>query len=261
MQMLAHDVDGDGPAVLFVHEGITDRRMWEPQVGPFVDAGYQVVRCDLRGFGESELTAGPFSNVDDLHELLTELGIERVSLVGGSYGGRVSLEYALMHPERMDALVLMAAGLRDVEWSDEAQRLFEEEETLLEAGDLDGAVELNLRMWVDGPSRTPDEVDPGVRERVREMQRRAIEVQLPVPDAGPDAPFDPPASSRLGEIAFPVLIVVGDLDQPDILRVADQLDNGIPGARKEVIPGTAHVPSMEKPDEFNRLVLGFLEAA
>lgn len=259
--MLARDVDGDGPAVLFVHEGITDRRMWEPQVGPFVDAGYQVIRCDLRGFGDSELTPGPFSNVGDLHELLTELEIERVSLVGGSYGGRITLEYALTHPERVESLVLMASGLRDVDWSDEAQRLFEEEETLLEAGDLDGAVELNLRMWVDGPSRTPDEVDPDVRERVREMQRRAIEVQLPVPDAGPDAPFDPPASARLGEIPFPVLIVVGDLDQPDILRVADQLADGIPGARKEVIPGTAHVPSMEKPDEFNRLVLGFLEAA
>jgi len=261
MRMLAHDVAGDGPAILLVHEGIADRRMWEPQVGPLADAGYRVVCCDLRGFGDSELTPGPFSNVGDLHELLAHLGIERVSLVGGSYGARVSLEYALTHPDSVDALVLMGPGLRDVEWSEEIVRFGEEEDALLEAGDLDGAVELNLRTWLAGPSRTADQIDPDVWERVGRMQRRAFEVQLPVPDAGPDEPFDPPASARLGEIRFPVLIVVGDLDQPDILRVADQLAVGIPEARKEVISGTAHMPSLEKPDEFNRLLLEFLQTA
>jgi pimeloyl-ACP methyl ester carboxylesterase len=259
--MLAHDVDGEGPAVLLVHEGIADRRMWEPQVGAFVDAGHTVVRCDLRGFGDSELVPGPFSNVGDLHELLGSLGIERAALVGGSYGARVALEYTLTHPEAVDALVLMGPGLRDVDWSDEVEEFGRKEDELVEAGDIEAAVELNVRMWVDGPARTPSQVDPAVRERVREMQRRAFEVGLAVPDAGPDEPFDPPASARLGELRCPVLIVVGDLDQPDILRVADQLATGIPGARKEVIPGTAHVPSMEKPEEFNRLVLDFLQAA
>src|SRR6266536_3494447 len=115
MQMLAHDVEGDGPAVLFVHEGITDRRMWEPQVGPFVDAGYTVVRCDLRGYGDSELTPGPISNTGDLRELLRFLKIDRARLVGGSYGARVALEYALTYPEAVDALVLMGPGLRDTQ--------------------------------------------------------------------------------------------------------------------------------------------------
>jgi 3-oxoadipate enol-lactonase len=262
MRMLAHDVEGNGAAaLLLVHEGISDRRMWDPQVGPFVDAGYTVVRCDLRGFGDSELTPGPFSNVGDLHELLTHLGIDRAVLVGGSFGARVSLEYALTHPEGVDALVLIGPGLRDAEWSEAIEKYGEEEDALLEAGDVDGAVELNLRTWVDGPSRTPDEVDPAVRELARQMQRRAFDLQLPVPDAGPDEPFDPPASSRLEEIRCPVLIVVGDVDQPDILRVADRLAAGITGARREVIAGTAHMPSLERPDEFNRLVLDFLQAA
>jgi 3-oxoadipate enol-lactonase len=261
MRMLAYDVEGAGPAIVLVHEGIADRRMWDPQIRPLVDGGYQAVRCDLRGFGDSEVTAGPFSNVGDVREVLTHLGIERASLVGGSYGARVALEYALIYADTVGALVLVGPGLRDVDWSAEVRRFGEEEDALLEAGDVEGAVELNVRMWVDGPARTPDQVDPAVRERVREMQRRAFELQLPVPDAGPDAPFDPPASARLGEVRCPVLIVVGDLDQPDILRVADQLAGGIPGARKAVIPGTAHVPSMEKPDEFNRLVLEFLQAA
>lgn len=258
---LAYEVAGDGPAIVLLHEGICDRRMWEPQVGPFTEAGYRVVRYDLRGYGDSKLRSGPLSNTDDLEALLEHLRIERASLLGVSYGGRIALEFTILHPDLIEALVLVGAGLRDADWSDELKTLGEEEERLLEGGDVDGAVELNLRMWVDGPSRDPDEVDPDVREHVRKMQRRAFDVQLSVPEAGPDSPFEPPASARLGEVRCPTLVVVGELDQPDILRIADRLAEGIPGARKAVIAGTAHVPSMEKPEEFNRLVLEFLRTA
>jgi len=245
--------------VLFVHEGIADRRMWDPQVAPFVTAGYRVVRCDLRGFGESEAPTEAWSNVADAHELLTSLGVERATLVGGSLGARVALEYALTHPEQVEALVLMGPGLRDMERTPELERGWAEEEAAIEAGDVDGAVEVNLRMWVDGPSRGPGQVDSDVRERVREMQRRALDVQLAAPEVG-EEPFDPPAGARLGEIGCPTLVLVGDLDQPAVLMVAERLVEGIPGARKAVMAGTAHAPSMERPDEFNHLVLGFLQA-
>jgi pimeloyl-ACP methyl ester carboxylesterase len=232
--------------------------MWEPQIGPLVDAGYAVVNPDLCGFGDSPLTPGPFSNIADVHELLEHLGVERARLVGGSFGARVALEYALTYPDLVEALVLVGPGLRDMQPNEAVKRSWEEEEALVEAGDLDGAVEVNLRVWVDGTSRTPDEVDSDVRERLREMQRRAFEVQMAEPDAGPEEPFEPPASTRLGEVGCPVLVLVGDLDQPAILGVAEQLAEGIPGARKVVISGTAHAPNMERPEEFNQLVLEFL---
>jgi 3-oxoadipate enol-lactonase len=256
--MLAHDVEGEGPVVVLLHEGIGDRRMWDPQVGPLVAAGYAVVRPDFRGFGDSEFSPGPFSNLADVRELLEHLGVEQARIVGGSLGARVALEYALTYPESVEALVLVGPGLRDMNPNEAVQKSWEDEEALVEAGDVDGAVEVNLRVWVDGVTREPDQVDPDVRERLREMQRRAFEVQMRVPDAGPEEPFEPQASTRLGDVACPVLVVVGDLDQPAIQEVADQLAGGIPGARKEVIAGTAHAPNMEKPEEFNRLVLDFL---
>ncbi len=230
--MLAHDVEGQGPVVLLLHEGIGDRRMWDPQVGPLVDAGYTVVRPDFRGFGESELSAGPFSNLADVRELLEHLGVERARIVGGSLGARVAVEYALTYPESVEGLVLVGPALRGMNPNEAVRKSWEEEEALAEAGDLDGAVEVNLRVWVDGNHRTADQVDPEVRERLRDMQRRAFDVQMAEPDAGPEEPFDPPASSRLAEIDCPVLVLVGDLDQPVILEVADQLAAGVSGARK-----------------------------
>jgi pimeloyl-ACP methyl ester carboxylesterase len=259
--MLAHDVEGQGPVVVLLHEGIGDRRMWDPQVGPLVEGGYTVVRPDFRGFGDSELSPGPFSNLADVRELLEHLGVEQARIVGGSLGARVALEYALTYPESVEALILVGPGLRDMNPNDAVKKSWEDEEALAEAGDIDGAVEVNLRVWVDGVSRAPDEVDPDVRERLREQQRRAFDVQMAVPDAGPEEPFEPQASTRLAEIDIPVLVVVGDLDQPAILEVADQLAAGITGARKEVIAGTAHAPSMEEPEKFNRLLLEFLKTA
>jgi len=262
---ICYEVAGEGSAVVLVHEGIADRRMWEPQVEPFVAAGYRVVRYDLRGYGDSTLPPGPFSHTGDLRALLEHLELDRARIVGVSVGGRVALELALAHPELVESLVLVGAGLREWEWSDEIRRFGEEEDELLDNGKIDEAVELNLRTWVDGPSRGPDEVDPGMRERVAEMQRRAVEIYFAAlasgPPPGPEDPFDPPVSERLGEIRCPTLVLAGALDQPDILEIADRLAAGIPEARQEIVPGTAHVPPMEKPAEFNELVLGFYEQA
>ena len=235
--------------------------MWEPQVSPLVAAGYRVVRCDLRGYGDSPLPPGRFSNVEDVRALLDELAIDGATVVGASFGGRVALELTLEHPERVEALVLVGPGLRGIQWSENIERFGDEEEALLDAGDVEAAVELNVRTWVDGPARGPDEVDRGVRDLVATMQRRAFEVQVAVPDAGPDEEPERPAADRLGDVRCPTLVVVGDFDQPDILKVVDELAAAIPRARREIIGGAAHLPSLEKPEQFNALLLEFLRVA
>ena len=115
-----------------------------------------------------------------------------------------------------------------------------------------------MRMWVDGPSRSPDEVDPEVRRKVAEMQRRAIEIWLEAGEEGEHQPLAEDWFTRLSEISVPTLVLVGELDRPEMLEIAEQLEAEIPNARRETIPGVAHVPSMERPDEFDRLVLEFL---
>ena len=125
-------------------------------------------------------------------------------------------------------------------------------------GDLDLATELNLRMWVDGPRRAPADVDPEVREAVRAMQRQALELQAPVWAELDEEPLVADVGGRLGEIRAPALVLVGEEDVPDIHGIAARLAGAIPGARSATIPRAAHVPHLERPADFDALVLPFL---
>ena len=254
---IAYEVHGAGPALTLIHEGIADRRMWRETL-PALEGDFTVVTYDQRGFGDSSLPSGPATYVDDLRALLDHVGLDRTTLVGASLGGRVALELALLQPERVDALVLAAAGLPDWDWSDEVKRFGEEEEEAYESGDLDRAVELNLKLWVDGPRRDSDAVDPAMRAFVGEMQRKAFEIPLPDPPPTASPPLEPPARGRLGDIAIPTLVVVGDEDVEDIKQIAAVLAERIPGARKVTLPDTAHMIPLERPEEFNRILLDFL---
>jgi 3-oxoadipate enol-lactonase len=257
---IAHEVHGSGPAVLLLHEGVADRRMWRHQI-PVLEPDHIVVAPDLRGFGKTPHASGSFSHVEDVRELLDELAIERATVVGGSLGGRVALELALTHPHRVARLVLCPPALPDWEWSEVVRRTWRDEMEAYEAGDLDRATELNVELWVDGPSRGPDAVDPEVRNLVRTMQRHALELPEPDPAPGPEPELDPPASERLGEVRVPTLLVVGDEDAEDFDRIADRLAAEIRGAHKVVIQGAAHVVPLEKPEDFNRVLLEFLDEA
>jgi 3-oxoadipate enol-lactonase len=261
---LWYEEAGEGPALVLVHEGVADSTMWDDLVDDFA-CEYRVLRYDLPGYGRSPLPPGPFSHIRDLVSLLDGLDVDRASIVGVSVGGRIALDFALVHPDRVDALVLTAPGLPGWDWSEEMEHVDEQEEALVEARDVEGAAALAVRVWFDGPHRSPADVDAELRERALEMNRRAYAIQIPAYTAeqqpGPSEQLDPPTIGRLGEVRTPTLVVVPDLDVPDILGICELLASGIPGARKVVMEGVAHFAPMERPEEFTRLVLDFLAKA
>jgi pimeloyl-ACP methyl ester carboxylesterase len=130
----------------------------------------------------------------------------------------------------------------------------------LERGDIDAAIEVCMRTWVDGPRRKPEDVDPAVRERVAEMQRRAYELQMPVWETAEQEPLVDNLAERLGEVIAPTLILVGEEDILDMHQIADRLERELPNAQRASIANTAHVPSLERPREFDQLVLPFLQS-
>lgn len=252
------EVAGEGPEIVLLHEGICDSRMWDPQWETFTRS-HRVLRLDFRGYGRSPLEPGRFASARDVIELLDRHGFDRAAVVGVSLGGRVALEVALAAPERVAALVLVGSGLPGHDWSEEMKATWEEEEAALRSGNVDEAVDISLRTWVAGPGRKPEDVDADVRARVAEMQRRAYELQLPFEDEAQEELLVEDVAQRLGEIKAPALVLVGEEDVPDIHAIADRLAREIPGARRATIADAAHVPSMERPREFEELVLGFVE--
>jgi pimeloyl-ACP methyl ester carboxylesterase len=184
-----------------------------------------------------------------VREALDAAGIDRAAVVGVSLGGNTAHELALESPECVSAFVLVGAGLPDHEWSDTVTSFFAAEEQALERGDLDAAIEANLRTWLAGPNRSLEEIDAELRESVAEMQRQAVRLQ---------EGHDDLRAERLGDVRVPTLVVTGDEDVEDIRVIADRLAGEIPGATRATIPAAAHLPNLQRPEEFDRIVLGFL---
>jgi 3-oxoadipate enol-lactonase len=253
-----YEVAGAGHPLLLIHAGVADSRMWDDQWALFAQH-YRVIRLDMPGYGQSQVPDRPFASHAQVAQLLTLLGAERAHVVGVSWGGRVALDFALTYPQMLDALVLVCPSVSGEEPSEDVRRFGEEEERLLELGDLDAASELNVRTWVDGPHRGPEQVDPSVRDRVRMMQHLAF--TIPEPEGAALIRLDPPAIGRLAEVRSRTLVVVGDLDIDEKVAMAKRVANEIPGAQLITFHGTAHMLTMERPEEFGRAALDFLGVA
>jgi pimeloyl-ACP methyl ester carboxylesterase len=126
---------------------------------------------------------------------------------------------------------------------------------MAEARDWAGIADLDVRIWVDGIGQSPTRVPAQVRERVRAMSLANYRAEQP---SGQPIPLDPPAAGRLGEVTVPTLIVEGELDPSDTHAAAAALEAGIPGARRVTMKGVAHLPNLERPDDFRRIVRDFL---
>ncbi|UCC48268.1 MAG: alpha/beta fold hydrolase [Gemmatimonadota bacterium] len=252
---LYYEEAGQGTPLVMIHGGFLDRRMWDDQFQAFARRN-RVIRYDVRAHGLSQSDSVAFADHEDLLSLMEALHVPSAAIIGLSMGGGIAADFALAHPERVSALVLVGPGLSGYSlWSEEVASYVEQLTAALETGDFSAVTETFARWWCDGPHRTPSQVDPAVRQRVLDMLAGSGQRWRYY---GLARPLDPPAIERLGDINVPTLAVVGSIDVSDVLEIVDIIAERVPGARKVVIPDVAHMVSMEKPEEFNRVVLEFL---
>jgi pimeloyl-ACP methyl ester carboxylesterase len=249
---------GSGPAVVALHPGVGDRRIWEA-VGDRLADRWRFVAHDRRGFGATRFEPEPFSHVDDLATVLDALHIERMVLIGNSMGGRVAVDFTLRFPERVVGLVLVAASIRGAPYADDQPSAVEALDTEIErleaAGDLDAANELEAQLWLDGPSRPAGTVGGAARQLFLDMNGLALRAS-PVGDELTSP--DPPAWSRLEEIEVPTLALAGVHDIPDINGHMVTAAQRIPGARFVELADAAHLPQLEDPVGFADIVASFV---
>jgi pimeloyl-ACP methyl ester carboxylesterase len=256
---LVYDAAGAGSAVVFLHPGLWDRRTWDDQFEVFAHR-HRVVRYDLRGYGRSSRPepGRPYSHLEDLAAVMDAAGVARAALVGCSMGGTIALDFALTQPGRVRALVLVAAGPSGFDhFTPEEEAWWEPFDRAVEAavaaGDLERARRVQMEAWA--ALGTDDAAGARILEIALDNRH-----ELTMDESGAAA-IDPPAAERLGDVAVPTLVLPADHDPPEMRRMARALAEGIPGARVVEIPGTDHVVSVRKPDEFNRVVLAFLAEA
>jgi pimeloyl-ACP methyl ester carboxylesterase len=246
---LYYEASGSGPAVVLIHGGLVDSRLWDEQMGP-LSKRFRVVRYDLRGFGRSAAASESFSSVEDLRGLLDFLKIEKASLVGLSLGGIIAADFALEHPERVERLVLVGAGLRGDKQPPpaDAARAFE---ALSRGAEAFADATMTRELY--------KAVRPGTAayKRLRRMLLDNFEAPATRRSGSVNYP-EPPTAERLDRIKAPTLVVIGGEDAPNLKNIADTLASRIHGARKVMIPGSSHHPPVEKPKELNRVLLDFL---
>ncbi len=261
---LYYETHGDStqPALVMIHAGVADHRMWQPQIDAFSTRFY-CVTYDVRGFGKTESENGKFNNRRDLLTLLDHLKIDRAILMGCSRGGQISADFTLENPARVRGLILVGTGLTGY-WEDvstaEETALFEQMETAAKAGDWEKVEALELQAWYQGVKRPVERVNAAYLAKGAEMLRDGRKHST---KHGMDGlqfvPIEPPTAQRLNEFAIPVLIIYGDEDMSDTAVVAQVMYKGIAGAEVVVIQDSTHLPGLEKPDEFNAHVRAFLD--
>lgn len=244
---LFYEVSGAGEPIVFIHGFSLDRRMWEPQVTAF-EARYRVIRYDLRGHGDSVASLESYTGYGDLLNVLDALEISRAVLVGLSAGSELAINFAITHPDRVARLVLASPGLGGFRGS-----LLPWMQPVLDsaaAGDGEGAA----RLWVKTPlMRLVGDVGAGSVVTAMVMRNARLWTSRRT-----EQPLSPPAIGRLSAITCPVLVIVGDEDQPHILEMARVITEGVAGATRTVIPSAGHLVNLDAPVAFNGVVRTFL---
>ena len=253
---LAVQHEGAGKALVFLHAGVADKRMWQSQLDRF-KASHQVIAYDRRGFGETQAEDVPFSQVEDLEAVLRALELDNVTLIGCSQGGRTAIDFALSHPEKVNALILIASAVSGApspqSFAPEVQVKLDALAVSEEADDLGRVNELEAQLWLDGPRSPAGRVSGAVRDLFLDMNAVALRHPELTRERGSALAYE-----RVAELNVPTLIVWGELDFEHIKERCHYLLANIPDAQGEEIQGVAHLPSLES-ERVNELISAFVD--
>lgn len=255
--VLAGLEEGDGLAVVFLHAGVCDKRMWLSQMEAVADAGWHAIAYDRRGYGETSSEDEAFNHVDDLEALLDALDVHAAVFVGCSMGGGLAVDFALRNPGQVIGLVLIGTSITGAPWSanDTEQMIEAAEEDAYERGDMEMVNRVQAHEWLDGPREQSGRVGGAARELFLDMNAIVLgQPELTLEERRPDA------WRRVAEVGAPTLLIVGDQDFSAIIDRHEHLSEEMPNAFAAVLEDVAHIPSIERPDLVNSLLLQFLDA-
>jgi 3-oxoadipate enol-lactonase len=247
-------IEGEGPVVTFSHSLGCNLSMWDAQAAALRDR-YRVLRFDTRGHGQSGAPAGAYTLeqlAEDVHGLLGGLGIARTHFVGLSMGGMIGQIFALKYPEMVQSLVLCDTTSR---YPAAAAPVWHDRIKTVEAKGMEPLVEPTLGRWFTAPFRARR---PELMEQVGAMIRATpaqgyIGCCHGIPKIN--------VTDRLGAVACPALVIVGEEDPGTPVEMARDIHAALPSAELAILRSASHLSNLEQPEEFNRVLVRFLDKA
>ncbi|MCP4582909.1 MAG: alpha/beta hydrolase [candidate division Zixibacteria bacterium] len=257
-----YEITGEGEPLMLLHGYALNSLMWEMQI-PALAEKYQVITVDLRGFGQSSCGKSWSGNAmaDDISGLVKHLDLKSCTMLGFSLSGAIAFRIAYFHPDRIARLIMVSASLP----SSGAPR--KRAESLAQKRELDILMARGVDGWADkagfrsGPlvgnifKRNP-EAEP-IWERI--LKRHNPEFLRQMMEARANSSPSENWRDKLAEITQPTLIVAGGQDKR-FIDASHYFQRKIPNAQLQTISGAGHMLNLEKPEEFNRVVLEFLES-
>ncbi len=249
-----YTLEGEGPAVTLSHALGCNLSLWDDQARA-LKGRYRVLRYDTRGHGQTSAPPGPYSLellAEDVHGLLTGLRITETHFVGLSMGGMIGQVFTLKYPKMVRSLVLCDTTSR---YPKEALPAWEERVRTVETKGMEAIVEPMLQRWFTAPFR---ERRRDVMERVRAMLRgTSPQGYVGCCHALPKIN----TTDRLREIRCPSLVIVGEQDPGTPVEMARAIYSALPSAELAILRLASHLSNLEQPEEFNGVLLNFLDTA
>lgn len=244
-----YDDTGDGDALVLIHGHPFDRSMWHPQTAAF-GSQYRIIAPDLRGYGESQTNDDKTMLEEfarDIAALLDILKVENIVLCGLSMGGQIALAFYQLFQQKVRALIL-ADTFAQLDDEERRQARYDTAERLLREGMDKYADEVLPKMIAAETIKQQPKVAAHVLSMMRDTSPKGAAAALRGRAERSD--YTP----LLPEISVPTLIVVGSRDEFTPVSDAEFMRDRIPNSKMAVIEGAGHMPNLENPVEFNRIV-------
>jgi len=243
---LYYEECGTGAGIVLLHDGLLHSVLWDDMWSALCSK-YHVVRYDRRGYGKSPAARAPFSQEDDLLRILQQANIRHTTLVGCSSGTALATDFAIAHPDRVEALFLIGPVVHGMRSSDYFLQRGNDAGAPLAKGDVRAAAE----NWSKDPFEVSGDL-PQARKKIFDTLLANAQ-NFTVPGQFETRP-SPPTVTRLAEVQAPTLVIVGEADIADVHAFAGALQAAVPVVRREVWKGDGHLIPLEKPaDLVNRL--------
>lgn len=257
-QELFYEIHGEGPPLVLLMGIGYDSSLWTLQQVPVLCTQFRLVLLDNRDAGRSSRADHPYTiadMADDVAGLLDALDIHRTHLLGLSMGSMIGMEFALRHADRLDRLVLAGPGAAPARSAVDPISIWNWVKTNDPSGEVFGGQQLT---WLFSSAFLRNQ--QAVKETIELLASNPNPVEPEAYDRQAQAYLHFDALDQLGGIKAPTLVIVGEQDLLTPPWVAREVAAGIPGARFEIITGngSSHVVPLERPDDFNQLVINFL---